>query len=175
MLDLTGIDPETLQTENIKNKKDIYATGIIYRFNNKDLAELTIINPDIALRFDIRNDIFYAEVNWSNLIEIVRNHQIRYRDLPKYPEVRRDLSLLLDKAVTYNQIKDLAFRTEKQILRRIQLFDVFGGEKIEPGKKSYAVSFILQDIEKTLTDDRIDRIMKKLMDAYVRELGAVIR
>jgi phenylalanyl-tRNA synthetase beta chain len=108
-------------------------------------------------------------------MEQVQKQQVLYKDLPRYPEVRRDLSLLLDKTVTYNQIKELGFRTEKQILKRIQLFDVFEGEKIEQGKKSYAVAFILQDAEKTLTEARIDKTMKKLMDTYTKELNAVIR
>jgi phenylalanyl-tRNA synthetase beta chain len=103
------------------------------------------------------------------------DHHIIFNELPRFPEVRRDLALLLDKSLTFSAINDLAFRTEGKLLRKVDLFDVYEGEQVAEGKKSYAVSFILQDTAATLTDERIDRIMKRLMDAFARELGAVIR
>lgn len=175
LLALAGLDPERMETEKITDKKDIYETGLRYRSGKHIIAELGLIAHDMLKRFDLKSDVFHAEAVWDNLMESVKKHEIQYKDLPKYPEARRDLSLLLDKNVTYSQIRDIGFRTEKQILKRIQLFDVFEGKKIEQGKKSYAVAFILQDPEKTLTDERIDRTMKKLMDTYIKELNAVIR
>ncbi len=104
------------------------------------------------------------------------DHKVKHKELPKFPEVRRDLSLLLDKSVTFEQIREIAASTlRKKLLTRINLFDIYEGERIEKDKKSYAVSFILQDPEATLTDERIERIMKKLMEAYQKELSAEIR
>ena len=123
----------------------------------------------------MRNDVFYAEVYWENLMKVRGDHRVKHKELPKFPEVRRDLSLLLDKSVTFDQIRDIAAKTERKLLTRINLFDIYEGERIEKNKKSYAVSFFLQDPEATLTDERIDRIMKKLMEAYQKELSAEIR
>ena len=125
--------------------------------------------------FDIRNEVFYAVVNWQNLIRLRGDHRISFTELPRFPEVRRDLSMLLDKSVTFDRIKELAYRIENKLLTRVDLFDVYEGEQVTQGKKSYAVSFILLDTQATLTDERIDRIIQKLMDAYVHELGAIIR
>ena len=105
----------------------------------------------------------------------LKTHKIEFEELPKYPEVRRDLSLLLDQSVTFEQIKRLAYNTEEYLLKKINLFDVYTGDKIEKGKKSYAVSFILQDLKKTLTDEKIDKIMNNLSNAFVNEFHAEIR
>ncbi|MBN1159523.1 MAG: phenylalanine--tRNA ligase subunit beta [Bacteroidales bacterium] len=175
MLVLLGIDPENTVVVKIQDKKDLYEQGIRYRFCNMDIAELALINSEILKSFELRNEVCYAELFWSNVLEINKSHRVTHKELPRYPEVRRDLSLLLDRTVTFAQIRELAFKTESRLLRRIQLFDVYEGEKIEKDKKSYAVTFILQDSEKTLTDEKIDRVMNRLMEAYVNTLGAVIR
>ncbi|MBN2481344.1 MAG: phenylalanine--tRNA ligase subunit beta [Bacteroidales bacterium] len=172
---LLGIDPETASIVSVQDKKDLYEQGIRYQAENLDIAELALINPEILKTFDIRSEVCYAEIIWRNVLEINKKHQVSHKELPKYPEVRRDLSLLLDRSVNYERIKELAFKTESRLLKKIHLFDVYEGDKIEKGKKSYAVTFILQDPEKTLTDEKIDRVMKKLMDTYVNQLGAVIR
>lgn len=175
MMVLLGINPEAAQITKITNKNDLYQTGIKYQISNRDIAEIAVLKPDILEKFDIRNEVCYAEMVWSSVLETIKHHRVFHRELPKFPEVRRDLALLLDKSVTYAQIKDLAFITEKQLLKKIQLFDVYEGEKIERGKKSYAVTFILQDTSRTLTDEKIDQVMKRLMNTYVKKLGAVIR
>jgi phenylalanyl-tRNA synthetase beta chain len=119
--------------------------------------------------------VYYAGISWENIMTARGDHRIRHKELPRFPEVRRDLSLLIDRSVTFDQIREIAARTERKLLTRINLFDKYEGERIDKDKKSYAVSFILQDPESTLTDERIERIMKRLMEAYRKELDAEIR
>jgi phenylalanyl-tRNA synthetase beta chain len=170
-----GIDHDEITTSPVEGKKDLYADGLAYHHGKTLIAEMTIIKSGILKQFDIRNDVYYAIVFWDHLLKIRGDHHIRFSELPRFPEVRRDLALLLDKSLTFSQIRDLAFRIESKLLRKVDLFDVYEGEQVTKGKKSYAVSFILQDIQATLTDERIDKIMKKLIEAYTRELGAIIR
>jgi phenylalanyl-tRNA synthetase beta chain len=148
---------------------------LAYQSNNLAIAEIALVNQSVLRNFDLRNEVYYAEVYWENLMKARGDHRVRHKELPRFPEVRRDLSLLLDKSVTFEQIREIAALTEKKLLTRINLFDIYEGERIEKNKKSYAVSFILQDPEATLTDERIERIMKKLMEAYQKELSAEIR
>jgi phenylalanyl-tRNA synthetase beta chain len=175
LLDKLGLDTGKIDIEPIGSKKDLFSDGLIYHTNHIPVAELAIVKQSLLRHFDLRNDVFFAGIFWDNLIKLRGDHKVKHEELPKFPEVRRDLSLLLDKTVTYARIRDIAYTTERQLLTRINLFDVYEGEQIEEGKKSYAVSFYIQDPETTLTDERIDRIMKKLMDAYQKELGAEIR
>lgn len=170
-----GLDVNTFQVAPISAKSDVFNAGLSYQRNNLPIAEIALVKQSLLKNFDLRNDVFYAEVNWENLMKARGDHKVKYKDLPKFPEVRRDLSLLLDKSVTFDQIREIASKTEKKLLTRINLFDIYEGERIEKNKKSYAVSFILQDPEATLTDERIDRIMKRLMEAYQKELSAEIR
>jgi phenylalanyl-tRNA synthetase beta chain len=170
-----GIDIDKIGTEPVGGKKDLYADALSFLSGNNVIAEMAIIKESVLKQFDIRNDVYYAVVNWDDLLTIRGDHHIIFNELPRFPEVRRDLALLLDKSLTFSAIKDLAFRTEGKLLRKVDLFDVYEGEQVAEGRKSYAVSFILQDTAATLTDERIDRIMKRLMDAFARELGAVIR
>jgi phenylalanyl-tRNA synthetase beta chain len=170
-----GIMADSLHVEPISEKKDLFAGGLLYSHNGITLAELAYISPNLRKNFDIRNEVFYAGIYWDRLFRIRGDHKITLADLPRFPEVRRDLALLLDKSVAFSYIKELAFKTENKLLKRINLFDVYEGEQIEKNKKSYAVSFFIQDPESTLTDERIDQIMKKLMDTYKKELGAEIR
>jgi phenylalanyl-tRNA synthetase beta chain len=175
LFERTGLSKKQLEIRSFEGARDMYQGGLHYLFNNKILAEIAIIKPAILRHFDIKNDVFYAVVNWEDLIKARGDHKIQYAELPRFPEVRRDLALLVDKSLTYDKIRDLAFKTESTLLNRVDLFDVYEGEQVGQGKKSYAVSFILQDKDATLTDEKIDKTMKRLMDAYTRELGAVIR
>ena len=124
---------------------------------------------------DIGADVFYSNLHWTAIIKAIRDLKVSYTPLPKYPEVKRDLALMLDKEVKFSTIKELAFKTERQILRSVNIFDVYEGDKLPEGKKSYAVSFILRDDEKTLNDKQIEKVMAKLINVYTRELGAIIR
>jgi phenylalanyl-tRNA synthetase beta chain len=170
-----GIDESGTMVSPCSERSDLYSDGLFYSFNDILIAEIAVINHAILKKFDIRNDVFYGTIYWENLLKIRGDHQVKYKELPKYPEVRRDLALLIDKSISFARICDVAYKTESKLLRDIDLFDVYEGEQIEKGKKSYAVSFILQDETTTLTDERIDNVMQKLMKAFTGELGAAIR
>jgi len=132
------------------------------------------LTPNVCAQADIKQSVFYAEINWEFLVKQPKD-DIVFSEVSRYPEVRRDLSLVLDKHVTFGEIEKLALATERQILRRINVFDVYEGEKIGEDKKAYALSFILQDKNKTLTDKIIDNCMSRLMQTFQQNLGAFIR
>jgi phenylalanyl-tRNA synthetase beta chain len=170
-----GLDQNLMEIKPVEGKEDFYTDGLVYQMNNTVIAELAIIKPSLLKQFDIKIEVYYAVISWDDLMKIRGDHQVSFKELPRFPEVRRDLSLLLDQSLTFSRIKELAFRIESKLLIRVDLFDIYEGEQVAEGKKSYAVSYILQDTQATLTDERIDHIMKKLMEAYVKELGAIIR
>ncbi len=170
-----GLDIQLLKTTSFSDKADVYDQAVTLTYNNIPIAEIAILSKAVVSVFDIRAAVFYADLCWENLIQIAADLRLQYSELPRFPEVRRDLALLLDRAVTFEQVKDLAFKTEKLLLKKVTLFDVYEDEKMGRDKKSYAVSFILQDKEKTLTDERIDKVMKNMMSAYIRDLNAEIR
>ena len=120
-------------------------------------------------------DVFAAEINWPTLFELVKRNKIKYKELPKFPEVRRDLAILLDESVTYADLRKSAFRAGKKLLKNVSLFDVYRGDKIPEGKKQYALGFVLQDLDKTLTDNDVERVMSKLLSVFQNEYGAVLR
>jgi phenylalanyl-tRNA synthetase beta chain len=125
--------------------------------------------------FDIKQPVFVAEVSWNTLMTIVGRDKVKYRELPKYPEVKRDLALLLDESVSFADIRKAAFQTEKNLLKSVTLFDVYRGVKILQGKKQYALSFVLQNPEQTLTDEAVERIMDKLLKTFENKFGATLR
>lgn len=175
MLERLGLESRHLAVSSITDKNDLYSGGLYYSLNEIPVAELAIIKKGVLKRFDIRSEVFYAVINWENILKLKGDHRIRHSELPRFPEVRRDLALVVNKNVTYDRIKEIAFNIESKILVRMDLFDVYEGEQIAQGKKSYAVSFILLEKESTLTDERIDKTMNRLINAYSKELGAEIR
>ena len=140
-----GLNPAFMEIKALEGGSDLYTSGLVYRINNVEIAELAIVKPAVLKNFDIKNEVFYAVIYWENLMKMRGDHHVSYSELPRFPEVRRDLSLLLDQSITFNRIRELAFSTENKLLTRIDLFDVYEGEQVAKGKKSYAVSFILQD------------------------------
>ena len=126
-------------------------------------------------KMDCKQDVFYADINWDLLLKSIPTQEVTFTEIAKNPEVRRDLALVIDKNITFDAIEKLAFETEKKLLKNVGLFDVYEGEHIEDGKKSYAVSFILQDKDKTLSDKQIESIMAKLQKNFETRLGAKIR
>ncbi len=161
----------------IKNcESDIFASGLDY-FDaaGKLLAEMGEVKGRLLKAFDIKAPVYYACIRWSVLLELLSGHQVLYHELPRFPWVRRDLALLIDDTITYAEIEKTAYATEKTLLKNMSLFDIYQGDKIGSGKKSYAVSFTLQDEEKTLTEKEIDEVMGKLINRFKTELGAVIR
>lgn len=153
---------------------DIFSEGIAIVKGNNTLAEFGVIKKSILKHFDIKQEVLYADVKWETLTKMVSN-KIKFTEIAKYPEVRRDLALLLDQSVTFESIYQIAEKTDKKLVKEIDLFDVYQGDKLPEGKKSYAVSFILQDTEKTLTDEQIEKTMSKIIVNLTNELGAVLR
>jgi phenylalanyl-tRNA synthetase beta chain len=154
---------------------ELYGSGLVYEYNNQVVAEFGLIKKAVLKEFDIKQEVYAGELNWNVLIKAIRNHKPSFTELPKYPEVKRDLSLLLDEKVTYEQIVNVVEKTERKLIKKVSLFDVYQGDKIEKGKKSYAISMILQDEEKTLTDTQIDKVVNNIINNLDRELGAKIR
>jgi len=124
---------------------------------------------------DVDKQVFYADFNFDLLLQLARKNNIVYQEISKFPAVRRDLSMLIDKNVTFGQLKQIAQKTERKLLKDVNVFDVYEGDKLPAGKKSYALSFILEDIEKTLTDKAIDSIMQKLIYNLEKEAAAEVR
>ena len=156
---------------------DIFAAGLQVQAANskKVVAQLGILRKKVTKRFDIDCEVLYADINWTELMKAVKNAKIGYSEISKYPAVKRDLALLIDKSVTFAQIEQVARETEKKLLKGVSLFDVYEGKNLEEGKKSYAVSFILQDDNQTLNDKVIDKTMARLMENFQKRLGAIQR
>lgn len=168
-----GIDPDSL--DHGESGKKYFAESVTYSRSNRLVAESGRISKSYLSKFDIGQDVFYCHMDWDYIMKLIRNNSISYRELPKYPSVRRDLALLLDRQVKFAQIKEIAFKTEKIILHDVDLFDVYESDSLGVNKKSYAVSFILRDELKTMTDKVIDKVMNNLIRAFEKELGATIR
>jgi phenylalanyl-tRNA synthetase beta chain len=148
--------------------------GLTYLVNKKEVVKLGLVKPNVAKKAEVKQHVFFADIDWDYLFKQF-NDQAKFAELPKFPEVRRDLSLVIDKSVSFDQIQKLARNYEKNLLKQINVFDVYQGDNLGEGKKSYSVSFMLQDYEQTLTDKVIDKTMEKLMGAFEKEIGAVIR
>ena len=161
------------KTKTLPAVSDVFGEGIAFAIGNDVLVEMGTIKKSILKHFDIKQTVYYADFNWNLILKLISN-KIKFQDIPKYPEVRRDLSLLLDRNVTFDSLYAVASQTEKSLLKEISLFDVYEGKNLPEGKKSYALSFHIQDTTKTLTDDQIDKIMNKLKLNF-EKLGAVLR
>lgn len=160
-------------TETIENS-DIYAFGLKVLVNKKAVISLGLIQPDLAAKFDVKQEAFLADFDWDFWVKQSKDKFV-YQEISKFPEVRRDLSLVIDKTVTFQSIKKTASQFEKNLLKSVSIFDVYEGKNLGEGKKSYSVSFTLQDEQQTLTDKVIDSTMERLMKGFEKDLGAVIR
>lgn len=156
-------------------KPSIYSQGNSFSYNGKNLYSVGAITQDLTNSTGISQKVTAAFIEWDYLVKIARQHKVSYKEVSKFPEVRRDLALVLEKETQYSEIEKIAYKVNKHLLKKVNLFDVYEGDKIEAGKKSYAVSFILQDESKTLTDKEIDNFMSKLSKSLEQELGARIR
>jgi phenylalanyl-tRNA synthetase beta chain len=168
-----GIKPESLSTG--ESDKKYFAESLTYLFNNKILAEAGRISKGYLSKFDIGQEVYWGHIEWDVLLKMIKKQSISFLELPKYPSVKRDLALLLDRSIKFSQIRDIAYHTERSVLQDISLFDVYENDSLGINKKSYAVSFILRDDLKTMTDKNIDRIMQNLIKAFEKELNAQIR
>lgn len=154
---------------------EAFAYGIEYKRGAKVLVKFGLVATKEAKKADVNKPVFYANFNWDMLLMLVKNNKIAYKEVSKFPAVRRDLSLMINKEVKFEALKRIAQKTEKNLLKEVNVFDVYQGDKLPEGKKSYALSFIIQDEEKTLEDKQIDSIMQKLIANFGKEVGAEIR
>ena len=170
-----GCDIYSLQTGAAP--ADLFSEGLSYSLpgSGQPLAVMGTIAPARLKQFGIKQPVFAAEINWPAFFTLIKRNKIKYSELPKFPEVRRDLALLLDESVTYADLRKSALRVGKKLLKQVSLFDVYRGDKIAEGKKQYALSFVLQDLEKTLTDNDVEKVMSKLLATFQNEFGATLR
>ena len=169
---------ERIGVTNIKTspvKTDVFSEGIVLSLGKNKLVEFGVIKKKILKEFGIKQEVLFADFDWTSILSISGKKKIKVSMLPKFPSVKRDLALLLDEKITFKEIYDLAFQSERNLLKDLGLFDVYEGDKLPEGKKSYAVSFVLQDNNKTLEDRQIDKIMQKLQQSFEKNLGAVLR
>ena len=169
-----GVNPGVMVCEHSDN--NVFGKALVLKTRaGKVLCEMGTVCHKILKKMDISQDVFYADLNWDNLMRTIKKNETLYHDISKFPSVSRDLALLIDKSVQFEQIEQIARQTEKKLLKSVELFDVYEGKNLPAGKKSYAVNFILQDESKTLTDKQIDAIMTKLINNIKQKLGAELR
>jgi len=159
-----------------KSENAIFSAGLtIENRGGKKMLEMGVLTKKVLKTADIDSPVYYCEMNWTALMKLIRNQKVLYTEIAKYPAVSRDLALLIDQSVEFAQIEEIARQTEKKLLKKVELFDVYEGKNLPAGKKSYAVNFILQDTEKTMGDKQIDAIMQKLINNLKQKLGAELR
>ena len=169
-----GLDLRNLVVGNLTD--DIFAAALtVHTRGGKRLATFGVVTKKLLKAFDIDNEVYYADLDWKELMRAIRSVKVSFKEISKFPAVKRDLALLLDKNIQFAEIEKIAYETEKKLLKEVELFDVYEGKNLEAGKKSYAVSFLLQDDTQTLNDKMIDKIMSKLVKNLEDKLGAKLR
>ena len=174
ILSRIGMKPGLMVTKKSENK-DFSAGIVIENRGGKKLIEMGVLSKKLLKKFDLAQPVYFAELNWTQLMKATKKNEVTFTEVPKHPAVSRDLALLIDNNVEFAQIEQIARQTEKKLLKSVELFDVYEGEKLPAGKKSYAVNFILQDTEKTMNDKQIDAIMQKLIANLKKQLNAELR
>ncbi|MGV6827895.1 MAG: phenylalanine--tRNA ligase subunit beta [Flavobacteriales bacterium] len=155
--------------------KDLFSEGILFEYQRKTIVEFGVLNTNITKNFGIEAETFYADFKWDQVLKNVPSENFKIKEIPKFPKVKRDLSLLIDNKISFKQLQESAKKTEHTLLKEISLFDVYTGNNLPKGKKSYALRFTLQDFKKTLTDKQIDKIMNKIQKRFEEDFGAVLR
>ena len=169
-----GIEPADLEYSSAPS--DIFSEGLVYKTQSgKEIGMMGTISQTLLKRFGIKQQVFAAEISWDILFQLIKKQKVLFKEMPKFPEVKRDLALLLDEGVSFTEIRKSAFKAERKILKSVTLFDVYRGDKIPEGKKQYAISFVLQDSEKTLTDKYVEETMTKLLKNFETNFGAQLR
>ena len=168
-----GIDLYALQSESIDD--DLYADAIVFKQGPKELLRMGVVSPIVRKKFDIKQEVYFAEIDFDQLIKMTKKSKVQFKELSKFPEVKRDLALLVDKGVSFSTLRSIAFGAEKKLLKSVSLFDVYEGDKLPEGKKSYALSFILEDRNQTLTDKQIERSMSNIQTQLEQKAGAEVR
>ncbi|MDT0554583.1 phenylalanine--tRNA ligase subunit beta [Patiriisocius hiemis] len=156
-------------------KNSIFSEGISFTLHKKALVDFGVVSKKVLKHFEAENEAFYADFNWDNILSEISTDDFKMKPIPKYQSVSRDFALLVDDAVSFGGLQQAAFQTEKKLLKNVQLFDVYTGDNLPNGKKSYALNFTLQDENKTLTDKQIDKIMQKLQQKFEKDFGATLR
>ncbi|MCK5463528.1 MAG: phenylalanine--tRNA ligase subunit beta, partial [Bacteroidales bacterium] len=168
-----GLDTGGLQTQEVDAW--YFSDGLAYSVKGTKIAEMGILDSSLTGRFDIPATVYFADFDWSGMMKAIKGFQITMKEIPKYPEVRRDLSMIIDKTVPFARIRDIALKSGKEMVKSVTLFDVYESEKLEKGKKSYAVGIVLQDESRTLTDTEIDKIMNRIQVNLEKQIEARIR
>ena len=168
-----GIDIYALQSEPLES--DLYADAILFKQGPKEVVRMGVVSPIVRKKFDIKQEVYFAEIDFDQLIKMTKKSKVQFKELSKFPEVKRDLALLVDTNISFAQLRSVAFATEKKLLKSVSLFDVYEGDKLPAGKKSYALSFILEDRTQTLTDKQIERTMQNLETQLAQRCGAEVR
>ena len=170
-----GADISSFDTESAP--ADIFSEGLVYLLpgSRKRIAIMGTINPGLAKKIDVKQPVFAAEISWPVLLELIGRVKVKFQELPKFPEVRRDLAVLIDENVPYSALRQSALRAAKKVLKQVSLFDVYRGDRIADGKKQYAMNFVLQNNEKTLTDQEVEKVMNKILAVFQNEFGATLR
>ena len=167
------LDVSSLEHQDLSGP--FFNYGLSYSLNGLPLVEFGSVKKSLLDKFEIEVEVFYADFTWNNVLKVLENYSTTFRSITKYPEVRRDLSMILDREIRFEELRQVALKTEKDILKEVSIFDVYEGKNIEPGKKSYALSFILQDENRTLTDKQIDRAMKNIASRLEQHFKLQIR
>ncbi len=167
-LNISGLSEDTFDSVNFQQAHQ-------YKKGEQTLVSFGMVSKAALKKLDIEKEVFYADFNWDLVLKSIRKNKITFKEVPKTPSVRRDLSLLINKDIAFSQLEAIALKSERSLLKEVSVFDVYEGEKLPENKKSYALSFLLQDEEKTLTDKQIDSVMSKLIGIFEKELGAEIR
>ena len=168
-----GVDIYALQSEGLEC--DLYADAIVFKQGPNEVVRMGVVAPIVRKKFDIKQEVYFAEVDFDQLVKMTKKAKVQFKELSKFPEVKRDLALLVNKNVTFSQLRSIAFATEKKLLKSVSLFDVYEGDKLPEGKKSYALSFILEDKNQTLNDKQIERTMANLQAQLEQKAGAEVR
>ena len=168
-----GIDIYALKAETLRS--DLFSEALSLSLNGKELLQIGSVSAKVRRMTDVKQSVYYMELNFDQLVKATKKHRIAAEELSKYPEVKRDLALLVDKSVTFSALRDVAFATERKLLKRVSLFDVYEGDKLPEGKKSYALSFILEDKSRPLDEKSIERVMASLAKQFELKCGAQIR
>ena len=174
ILQRIGMKPGLMVTKKSENKN--FSAGlVIENRSGKKLIEMGVLSKKLLKKFDLQQSVYFAELNWTQLMKATKKNELTFTEISKHPAVSRDLALLIDKNVEFAQIEQIARQTEKKLLKKVELFDVYEGDKLPEGKKSYAVNFVLQDTEKTMNDKQIDAVMQKLIAQLTAKIGAQLR
>ena len=152
-----------------------FSDGLMYKFKKNRLVCFGKLDKNLCKAFSVKSDVYAADFNWDLVLELAGYTKIKHQEVSKFPEVRRDLSLLVDKSVSFDELSNIATQVDNKILKTVNLFDVYEGEKLPEGKKSYALSFIMADDSKTLTDKYVDKVMDRLMKSFKEQVGAEVR